>query len=255
LHDGPACLTFIFPCTTFPEPVTRFSAVLFAFALFAIPLTASPALAQQTEQDQQASSQQSDASGEDGCPVGDLSMADSESGSASSATGASGSAAASGAYAVPAASDTPAVAVAPQTDAEAAVQETLKSDGVHVVHFWAPWCPNAKNELDAGWASLVEQNPDVSFTFVSIWNDGASGASMLEEYGVPRDRVTTLQQPDLGPSDEEANRRKAFLGIPMTWSPSTWIFHNNGELAFAMNYGEMKMQTLQTLIDATQKDW
>ena len=202
---------------------------------------ASPARAQ----DPQSSSD------ETACPAEDISLAatDSESGSGS------GASAASDAYTVPTASDTPAADVAPKTEAEAEVQDVITQDGLHVVHFWAPWCPNAKNELEAGWSSLIANNPDVSFTFVSIWNDGEDGASVLDRYDIPTDRVTTLQQPDLGPSDTEANRRKAFLGIPMTWSPSTWVFHNNGELAFAMNYGEMPMDTLQSLIDATQNDW
>jgi hypothetical protein len=64
-----------------------------------------------------------------------------------------------------------------------------------------------------------------------------------------------VTQPDLGPSDKEANRRQSFLTHPVTWIPSTWIFHNDGELAFALNYGEMKMQTIQSLIETTRKDW
>jgi len=146
------------------------------------------------------------------------------------------------------------VAVEPATEAEATVQGIIENDGVHVVHFWAPWCPNAKNELEAGWSGLIQDNPDVTFTFVSIWNDGAAGHDVLAEHDIP-ERVTTLQQPDLGPSDNDANRRMSFLGIPVTWTPSTWVFHENGELAFAMNYGEMKMGTIQSLINATQKEW
>jgi thiol-disulfide isomerase/thioredoxin len=190
------------------------------------------------------------ASEESACEAGELSLASAETPSTDGATNG-----AEDAYRVPLANDRPATVVTPQTDAEAAVQETLEKDGVHVVHFWAPWCPNAKNELESGWASVIEDNPEVSFTFVNIWNDGEAGSSVLDRYDIPADRITALQQPDLGPSDTEANRRKAFLGIPVTWTPSTWIFHNQGELAFAMNYGEMKMETIQTLIDATQQDW
>lgn len=149
---------------------------------------------------------------------------------------------------------TPAVSAAASTEAEKGVQEMIKEDGVHVVHFWAPWCPNAKNELDAGWGDLVRDNPDVSFVFVSIWNDNESGASVLSEYDIP-ERVSTMTLPDTGPSDNEEQRRRQFLGLPVTWSPSTWIFHKNGELAFAMNYGEMQMSTIQQLLDNTQADW
>jgi thiol-disulfide isomerase/thioredoxin len=148
----------------------------------------------------------------------------------------------------------PAVSASPRTDAASYVQEVISQDGVHIVHFWAPWCENSRVELKAGWPALVRQNPEVTFTFVTIWNDGESGTSLLEAYDLP-DRVTEVTQPDLGPSGVESNRRRAFLSHPVTWIPSTWIFHNNGELAFALNYGEMDMSTLQQLIDATQEDW
>lgn len=148
----------------------------------------------------------------------------------------------------------PATAVTPTTDAEKHVQDVLSTDGVHVVHFWAPWCPNSTGELKNGWADLVADNPDVSFTFVTVWNDGKDGASVLEDHNLP-DRVTEVTQPDLGPSDVESNRRRSFLSHPVTWIPSTWIFHNSGELAFAMNYGEMKMETIQSLIEVTRNDW
>jgi thiol-disulfide isomerase/thioredoxin len=148
----------------------------------------------------------------------------------------------------------PAASVSPTTDAEAFVQDRIEEDGLHVVHFWAPWCPNSKNELDNGWADLVANNPDITFTFVTVWNDDETGTAVLNEYDLP-DRVATVVQPDLGPSDNEANRRQSFLSHPVTWIPSTWIFHNNGELAFAMNYGEMNMDTVQSLLDATSAEW
>lgn len=149
---------------------------------------------------------------------------------------------------------TPAVSVSPSTDAEAYVQDVIQDDGVHVVHFWAPWCANSMHELTDGWSTLVEENPDATFTFVTVWNDGNRAADQLSEHGLP-DRVTEIPQPDLGPSDNESNRRKTFLTHPVTWIPSTWIFHNNGELAFAMNYGEMEMETIQSLLEATRTDW
>ena len=149
---------------------------------------------------------------------------------------------------------TPATSVEPTSAAAERVQSIIAEDGVHVVHFWAPWCPNAKNELAAGWGDVVRANPDVSFTFVSIWNDGESGQDVLAEHNIP-DRVLTLTQADPGPSDNESERRRRFMGLPVTWSPSTWIFHKNGELAFALNYGEMPMTTIQSLLDVTQADW
>lgn len=211
------------------------SALFVACALLAAPVLVSPASAQQAEE---------------ACEAGDLNLAAADG--EASAADAPDDVPAYGAVAVT--SNTPALDVAPQTPAEKAVQDVIRRDGVHVVHFWAPWCPNAKNELADGWGDLVRDNPNVSFTFVSIWNDGKPGTDVLQSYDLPN-RVTTLQQPDVGASDVDENRRRMFLGLPVPWSPSTLIFHENGELAFSMNYGEMKMSTIQTLIDATRADW
>lgn len=149
---------------------------------------------------------------------------------------------------------TPAVSVSPSTDAEETVQNIIEKDGLHVVHFWAPWCDNSTQELKNGWANLVQNHPDVTFTFVTVWNNGETGSALFDEYGLPN-RITEIPQPDLGPSDNESNRRKRFLTHPVTWIPSTWIFHNNGELAFALNYGEMEMSTISSLLKTTRKDW
>lgn len=149
---------------------------------------------------------------------------------------------------------TPAVSVSPTTEAEARVQDRIRTDGLHVVHFWAPWCSNSLHELENGWAQLVADNPNVSFTFVTVWNDNERGTAVLNNYDLP-DRVVEVTQPDLGPSNDVSNRRRSFLSLPVTWIPSTWIFHKNGELAFALNYGEMKMHTIQSLLDATRADW
>lgn len=135
------------------------------------------------------------------------------------------------------------------TDAERRVRKTIQQDGVHVVHFWAPWCPNSKSELENGWYEVIDNHGDVSFTFVTVRNDGESGREMLEKYAVAS-RVTELTMPGAR-SDNEFS----FLDLPVTWIPTTWIFHDNGTLAFAMNYGEMDMNTLDHLIDLTKQDW
>ena len=142
------------------------------------------------------------------------------------------------------------------TEAEQRVHDIIAQDGVHVVHFWAPWCPNSLAELkmEENWADLVAANEEVTFTFVTIWNNDRSGQETLAAHDVP-DRVVELTQPDYGPSNDKSQRRREFLDLPVTWIPSTWIFHDNGELAFALNYGEMDMATIQTLIDATQANW
>ena len=149
---------------------------------------------------------------------------------------------------------TPAVSVAPTTDAEAFVQGRIQKDGLHVVHFWAPWCADSKDELENGWADLVANNPSVTFTFVTVWNDDEKGTAVLDNHNLP-DRVVEVTQPDLGPSNDKSSRRQSFLSLPVTWIPSTWIFHNNGELAFAMNYGEMETATVQSLLETTSATW
>ena len=134
--------------------------------------------------------------------------------------------------------------------AEAEVREIIAEDGLHVVHFWAPWCGNSKRELNAGWSGLVEAHPEVSFTFVTIWNEGESGAQLMRAYNIPNRVRELLAQPPGG-----NGRIDEFLDLPVTWIPSTWIFNNNGELAFAMNYGEMKMETIDHLLDVSARDW
>ncbi|WP_157621250.1 TlpA family protein disulfide reductase [Salisaeta longa] len=150
----------------------------------------------------------------------------------------------------------PALSANAATAAEQAVQQQIRQDGVHVVHFWAPWCGNSLRELKSGWADLVEAHPNVTFTFVTVWNNGQSGADTLAAHNIPG-RVTERTLADLGPNSITTNehRRRQFLGLPVTWIPTTWIFHNNGELAFALNYGELPMDTLARLIGMTQQEW
>lgn len=140
------------------------------------------------------------------------------------------------------------------TATEERVREILATDGIHVVHFWSPGSKNSISELRKGWFELIENNGDVAFTFVTVWNDGEIGLPVLEKF-VILDRIEALALPDRGPSGIDANRRRSFLGLPLTWTPSTWIFHKRGQLAFAMNYGEMGMNEVQSLIDITRQTW
>ncbi|MDX1530132.1 MAG: thioredoxin [Rhodothermales bacterium] len=140
------------------------------------------------------------------------------------------------------------------TAAEERVRALIAEDGVHVVHFWAPWCDNSINELRRGWYAVVEDHPDVTFTFVTVWNDGESGREMMDRYALP-ERVEELTQPDFGPSDDKAQRRRRFLGLPVTWIPTTWVFHQNGELAYAFNYGELEMDQVERALADVRRDW
>ena len=71
------------------------------------------------------------------------------------------------------------------------MQASIQEEGLHVVHFWAPWCGNSLAELESGWYEVIENNPDVSFTFVTIWSDGEAGQETLDRYAIPS-RVTVL---------------------------------------------------------------
>ncbi|MEM6783541.1 MAG: thioredoxin family protein [Bacteroidota bacterium] len=140
------------------------------------------------------------------------------------------------------------------TTAEEQVRAQIMQDGVHVVHFWAPWCGNSRAELEAGWYEVIERHPAVTFTFVTIWSDEETGQETLDRYAIP-ESVTVLTQPDFGPSDDKSQRRRTFLGLPVTWVPSTWVFHDHGELAVAYNYGELDMAQIDGAITLVTTDW
>ena len=147
---------------------------------------------------------------------------------------------------------------ADRTEVEDAVQATISRPGVHVVHLWAPWCGNSRAELEAGLYEVVEDHPEVTFSFVSIWNDARDGAAMLARYGItPSDdgRVTVRAQPDRGPSADRAQRRRSFLDLPLTWTPTTWVFNREGQLAYAFNYGEVSPEMLALAIAHATDDW
>ena len=134
------------------------------------------------------------------------------------------------------------------SDAERAVSETVQGDGVHVVHLWAPWCGNSTAGLETGWYEVVEAHPDVSFTFVTVRNDGEDGAETLRQYGIP-DTATVLAHP--GRFGEDTT----FLGRPITWTPATWVFNRGGRLAYAFNYGEVSADMLRTAIEHARAGW
>lgn len=169
------------------------------------------------------------------------------------------------------------LAAEPGTDAEAAVQAQLEEPGLHVVHFWAPWCGNSRAELRGPhsaadslarraatdstalrtWADLIAARPDVQFTFVTVYNDGEAAAEVLVGYGIDlgAPNFTLLAQPDLGPSHTRHLRRRTFLGLPVTWTPTTWVFHRSGMLAYAFNYGEVAMPALDGALRDAAASW
>ena len=135
------------------------------------------------------------------------------------------------------------------------MRDLLAQDGVFVVHFWAPWCHNSMNEFREGiWNDIIAEHEDVTFIFVTVFNDGELGEGTLAQHEIP-ERVHTFAQPDHGYSRVKANRRKTFLGLPLTWTPTTWIFHRNGKLAFAVNYGEVRPALMGMLFENATTNW
>ena len=136
--------------------------------------------------------------------------------------------------------------------AEQQVAEAIKGPALSVVHLWAPWCSNCQAELkNGGWLKMVKANPQVKFYFVSVWNSGDDGKPMLLKYEIANQpNVTILADP--GPRKGEKIRR--FLDFPLSWIPTTWIF-KEGELRYALNYGEVRFDVLQQLVTDSNSEW
>lgn len=139
------------------------------------------------------------------------------------------------------------------TKTERQVYEIISGDGYYVVHFWATWCHNSRSELDRGiWPRLIHANEEVEFIFVTIRDEGKTGADMLADYNIP-ERVQLFGQEENG--SRRLARNRMFMGLPSYWTPTTWVFHQNGKLAYAINYGEVDENHFQTLLDNLKKDW
>jgi thiol-disulfide isomerase/thioredoxin len=136
--------------------------------------------------------------------------------------------------------------------AEQQVTEAIKAPGLSVVHLWAPWCGNCQAELKSGgWTKTVKENPKVKFYFVSVWNSGEDGRTMLAKYEIAQQpNVTILADP--GPRG--ADHIRQFAGLPFSWIPTTWIF-KGGDLRYALNYGEVRFPVLQQFIADSNSEW
>src|SRR5438874_8184252 len=77
------------------------------------------------------------------------------------------------------------------------VLDAIKSSDLSIVHLWAPWCSNCQAELkNGGWLKMVKDNPQVKFYFVSVWNDGGDGKSMLSKFQIAdQPNVAVLADP------------------------------------------------------------
>lgn len=136
---------------------------------------------------------------------------------------------------------------------EKEVAEIAAGPHVTVVHFWAPWCSNCKAELaNNRWTNFLENNADVKFVFVTIWN-AEDGRAVLESFGVAKQPNFQLRlHPN--PSRARDEKVKQFMDLPVSWIPTTWVFRE-GKLRYALNYGEVHFALLQQLIRDSNSKW
>jgi hypothetical protein len=139
-----------------------------------------------------------------------------------------------------------------QSAADQEVLEAIKSPNLNVVHLWAPWCSNCQAELKSGgWLKMIKANPQVKFYFVSVWNGGQDGHTMLQRFEIAdQPNVTILADP--GPRGSSHIRQ--FANLPLSWIPTTWIF-KGGDLRYALNYGEVNFQVLQQFLEDSKSEW
>lgn len=133
------------------------------------------------------------------------------------------------------------------------VSEAIKSPRITVVHFWAPWCSNCGAELAKnGWSTFIDTNAEVKFIFITSWHNEI-GRELLTKNGVgTQSNFELLLHPNAALTGDQ--RMSQFLGLPVTWLPATWIFCE-GQLRYALNYGELRFPILQQLIRDTANKW
>ena len=139
------------------------------------------------------------------------------------------------------------------TETERKVRAILDEGETEVVVFWAAWCGNSISQLERGLAEAVAEHENVGFTFVSLWDEGRDGADTLRAYDVPS-RARIFAQPGVGQDAPKEDRRKDFLGLPVTWIPTVWVFRE-GTLAYAFNYGEVSREQLDAAIEGARSSW
>lgn len=137
---------------------------------------------------------------------------------------------------------------------EAEVKGIVDGQSVTVVHFWAPWCPNCKAEMAGGaWADFVKKNPAVRVVFLNIWHKGQDPAPKLAAAKLG-EQENFLARTHPNASNTKGEKFDHFLGYPVQWVPSTWIFRAD-KLRYALNYGEVRFEMLQQMVTDAQQSW
>lgn len=126
---------------------------------------------------------------------------------------------------------------------------------VTVVHFWAPWCDNSQAEMDParGWAKFIADHPEVKVVFINIWHKGQNPQPRLAEAGLGA-QPNLLLRNHPNRSRLKESRLNSFLGLPLTWNPTTWVYRD-GRLRTAFNHGEIRFPVLQQMVEDARSEW
>jgi hypothetical protein len=149
--------------------------------------------------------------------------------------------------------------VSEKTDADGAELEKeiaaiVAGPQVTVVHFWAPWCSNCAAEMRAdGWPKFVNGNPEVKVVFLSVWHQDQAGDRKLTAAGLGT-QENFLARTHPNPASDRGKRLERFMGLPLGWVPSTWVFRE-GNLLYALNHGEMRFEMLQQMVKDGAMNW
>jgi len=128
---------------------------------------------------------------------------------------------------------------------EARVSAAIPFPGLVVVHLWAPWCPDCVSEFHpGGWDSFVRDHPRARFIFVAVWSE-TDGNEELRKHGLePGGNLTVLHHPN--PSRKKEDRMASFLGRPIRWIPTTWIYQG-GSHARSIDTGTVDFSELRRI--------
>lgn len=138
---------------------------------------------------------------------------------------------------------------------ETRLGEMVASEEITVVHLWASWCPNCVNEHDHdGWKRFVEEHPEITVIFVSVWGSAEDDAAYLAKYGLgDQPNLKILRHPNQ--SRRGVERVGELLGLPVTWMPTTWVFRDS-RMRYAINYGEVRFDMLDQMVkDSVKGTW